>query len=96
MVLTYDDDGPIGERDYGQPLAGLPNALAAQLFNVVIDEEVPLKVCPICGTSFPRQRGRSEQGQHRSSGGTYCSMKCARAKANRDYRKRKRQQETKS
>lgn len=94
VVLTYDDGGPIGERDFGHPLVTIVEAMAVQLFNLVLEDEIPLKVCPVCGSSFQRQRGRSEQGQHRSAGVTYCSMQCARAKANRDYRKRKRQEKS--
>lgn len=78
-----------GERViHGPPRPGLVQAIAIQLFNIVVEQEVPIRTCPNCGTHFRRQRGRALKKQHRTTGVTYCSKACARAKANRDYRKR--------
>ena len=90
LVTIENADGR--SHTFGDVYAGLIAALAIQLFNIVVDDEVTLKVCPVCGASFQRQRGRATQGQNRTVGVTYCSIRCARNKANRDYRKRKRQE----
>lgn len=69
------------------------NALAVQLFNSIV-EGLPVRICPECDTRFHRQDGRSVAGQHRTKAVTYCSSRCARIKADRDYKKRKRQETT--
>jgi hypothetical protein len=42
-----------------------------------------------CGRIFVRQRGRAQAGRHRTRGLKYCSRACARAAAQRAYRRRR-------
>jgi hypothetical protein len=60
-----------------------------ELFNHVV-ERAQVRMCANerCGRPFARQRGRAEQGQYRLRGVKYCSTYCARAQAQRAYRRR--------
>jgi hypothetical protein len=60
-----------------------------ELFNHMV-EAAQVRVCAneSCGRPFVRQRGRAEHGQHRVRGVKYCSSHCARAQAQRVYRRR--------
>lgn len=60
-----------------------------ELFNHLV-EAAQVRVCAndSCRRPFVRQRGRAEQGQHRIRGVKYCSSHCARAQAQRVYRRR--------
>jgi hypothetical protein len=66
------------------------NLCCLELFNHIVEGAV-YKTCAneTCGREFVRQEGRAEHGQHRTSGVKYCSSTCARAQAQREYRRRK-------
>jgi hypothetical protein len=61
-----------------------------ELFNHIV-EEASYKRCAneMCERLFVRQQGRALHGQHRNRGVKYCSPECARAQAQREYRRRK-------
>jgi hypothetical protein len=64
---------------------------ALELFRHVV-EEANYSVCEneTCGPLFVRQIGRAKYGQHRTRGVLYCTSNCARAQAQRMYRRRNR------
>lgn len=78
-----------GER-LGSPAVNLYDALIIQLGNIIADGLPPRRCAnETCTNYFVRQQGRAQHGQYRSGGVIYCSVACARAVANRNYRKRK-------
>jgi hypothetical protein len=83
-----DHAGPHGRMSDDIPLYSI---LCLELFNH-ISEQARYRVCAneTCGRLFVRQRGRAVHGQHRRRGVMYCSADCARAQAQRRYRRRKR------
>jgi len=74
-----------------EPAADLFSALCLQIFNLVA-ESLPVHRCAseTCGGRFVRQRGGAEAGQYRTIGVRFCSPACARAQAQREYRRRQR------
>lgn len=96
-----DEFGPLGYKppdEFGllgyKPKPPVYSVLALQMWNLVV-EDLPIKRCgnETCGQRFLRQEGRARYGQSRLSGVMYCSKSCARAQANRVYRRRRRQRE---
>jgi hypothetical protein len=75
---------------FGRPLPRVLTAMCLQLLAFVV-EGVPAHRCAneACERYFARQRGRSEYGQTRKTGVIYCSASCARAQAQRKYRRRR-------
>lgn len=88
----------LGEYHLGVELAGHTAwktggtyaGVCLQLANE-IDENVSYRSCANdrCGRVFYRQRGRAAKGQYKRRGVAYCSVECARAQAQRDWRQRK-------
>lgn len=70
-------------------------ACCLQLQNLIVevDSGVPLRRChnARCGRAFLRQHDTPERSRHRSQV-MYCSLRCSRAQANREYKRRKREQ----
>jgi hypothetical protein len=64
----------------------------AEFFNHIA-EHVPYRRCANdrCQRLFVNQEGRAKKGQRRSTGVLYCSASCARAVAQRTYRRRRRE-----
>jgi hypothetical protein len=73
-----------------EPSAPLFEVCAFELFNHIA-ESATYRICKneSCGRPFVRQWGRSELGQSRREGVMYCTAACARAQAQRQYRRRK-------
>jgi hypothetical protein len=69
---------------------GLYSGMMVQLFNL-ISERLPVLTCAneTCQQRFIRQQGRAQKGISRTEGVLFCSASCAKAQAQREYRRRK-------
>lgn len=89
--LTIDTDDKEPRPAFpGGIRPSLYSVLAAQMFNHLA-EDAAFRVCQNekCNRLFVRQiDGPSEYGQHRTEGVLYCSNRCARLQAQREYRRR--------
>ena len=76
--------------DFGLPRVGLYSAACHQIFNLVVRDETPRR-CEneTCGRLFVHQLGGAEYRLHYRSDVRYCTDKCARAEASRQYRRRR-------
>ena len=102
---VYIDHDESSRRSFDQrvviqqgPVHSLPTRAAPlfptcclELYNHFV-ERAPFHICAneTCGRQFVRQSGRAQQGQNRTTGVMYCSAHCAKAQAQRMYRRRKR------
>lgn len=81
------------EPTSGPETVALYAVCALELFNHIIDNaEYHECANERCKRTFVHQQGRSAKGQRRSRGVIYCSPECARATAQREYRRRRRRQ----
>lgn len=77
----------------GIPHPGLYSVMCLQLANHLAEAAV-VRHCLGCGKPFVRQLGGAHSGQYRTEGVMYCTAKCARAQAQREYRRRKKEGST--
>jgi hypothetical protein len=89
-AVGYGFTGETRSGVYGSEIP-LYSICCLELFNHIA-EDADYLTCAneTCGRLFVRQRGRALHGQHRTRGVKYCSSSCARAQAQRGYRRRKR------
>jgi hypothetical protein len=85
---------PDGQTRGGEPYFSevpLISLMALEIYNHAC-ENAEYKTCQneTCGRLFVRQEGRALHGQHRRTGVKYCTSECARAQAQRAYRRRQR------
>src|SRR5262249_43614320 len=81
---------PVIAAEFPGSSAPLYEVCAFELFNHIAANEM-YRPCQneTCGRLFVRQWGRAEHGQSRQEGVMYCTASCARAQAQRSFRRRK-------
>ncbi len=82
---------PYDVRDDWGDSVSLFNVLCLSLANDIADDAT-FRQCQseTCGRWFTRHRGRATQGKYHMTGVKYCSVGCARAQKQREYRRRQR------
>lgn len=92
QLFELPADTPEVREQAGPPAVHLFEACALELFNHIA-EDATYRTCAseTCDRIFVRQQGRARYGQNRTAGELlYCSASCARAQAQRRYRRRHR------
>lgn len=78
-----------GGRRVGAPAPQLYSVLCLQLANYLAEDATARRCASeTCGRPFVRQLGGALFGQYRTEGVLYCTTNCAKAQAQREYRRR--------
>lgn len=87
-------DNPFGVRAFGVQYVNSYSAMALQLANHIAEAATHRRCAnATCGRLFVRQHGGAIYADQRHSTGVrYCTPLCARAQAQREYRRRKQQE----
>jgi len=83
----------VGIGDLSEKDSTIYSCSFLQLYNHMAEESVFRRCASeTCRCVFVRQRGRAKFDQHRTEGVLYCSRECARAQAQRQLRRRRKQE----
>jgi hypothetical protein len=87
-IFGHDEDE---DEMLGGAFPDLYEALCLQIHQLLVSG-LPVHHCAndTCQRPFVKQHGTAEHGQYRTKGVAYCSRACAKAQAQREYRRRQR------